>query len=259
MNITPAQTNEKEMLEQLQEQKDRIAELERKLDELKKAYADLDSFATIAAHDLKSPLNAMISLTHLLQNNYGSTLDEEGNEYLSFLGEAANNLTELVSGVLSYSRSTLVLTEQKEDLNFTDLVEEVTALIHVPANVSLVYDKNDQKILTSHIAIQQILMNLIDNAIIHNDKSEISIRIIFTDNADAYTIEVTDNGPGISAHEHDKVFDLFKKAKKKKEDKNNGMTIGLAIVKKLADKLGGNVRIVSEAVSGTTVAVTLPK
>ncbi len=236
-----------------------IAAATQKLTDLAKAYAELDTFATIAAHDLKSPLNAMISLTHLLQINYGTQLDEEGNEYINFLGVAANNLTELVSGVLNYSRSTQVITEQKEDLNFTDLVEEVTGLIHIPDNISIRYEKNEDRIHTSHVAIIQILLNLIDNAIIHNDKSQINVSVSLAQDNRVYIVRVQDNGPGIAPHEHDRLFDLFKKPKKKGDKKAAEMSIGLAIVKKLADKLGGTVKIESDTASGTTVTVSLPK
>ncbi|MCD6012693.1 MAG: histidine kinase response regulator hybrid protein [Flavipsychrobacter sp.] len=240
------------------EQAKKTAWQHQKIEELKVANAELDSFAGIAAHDLKSPLNAIISLTHLLKNNYGNALDEEGNEYISFLGMAASNLTELISGIQKYSRSTQVLSEQKDMINFTDLVEEVTMLLEIPANVSIQYEKNERKISSSHIALKQILLNLVDNAIRYNDKEQIKIEITLEEEKSSYTISVKDNGPGITGYSKDKVFDLFKTLQKKIKEKKD-ITIGLAIVKKLVEKLKGAIHIQSDEATGTTFIITIPK
>ncbi len=240
------------------EQAKKLAWQHQKIEELKTANADLDSFANIAAHDLKSPLNAIISLTHLIKSNYGTALDEEGNEYISFLGMAANNLTELVTGIQNYSRSTQVLSEQKESIIFTDLIEEVTGLLEIPGNVSIQYEKNEMVIASSKVALTQILLNLLDNAIRYNDKDEIVIDIQFEEGKNSYTISVKDNGPGITGVAKDKVFDLFKTLQKKIKEKKD-TTIGLAIVKKLVEKLNGAIHMLPEEPCGTTVIITIPK
>lgn len=229
-----------------------------RIEELKTANADLDSFAGIAAHDLKSPLNAIISLTHLIKSNYGESLDEEGNEYIDFLGMAANNLAELITGIQKYSRSTQVLSEQKDAINFTDLVEEVTALLEIPRNVTIRYEKNEQVIHSSHIALVQILLNLVDNAIRYNDKEEVDIDITLEEEKNSYIITVKDNGPGITGYAKDKAFDLFKALQKKIKEKKD-ITIGLAIVKKLVEKLVGAIHMQSEEGEGTTFIITIPK
>lgn len=240
------------------EQAKKVAWQHLRIEELKTANADLDSFAGIAAHDLKSPLNAIISLTHLIKSNYGESLDEEGNEYIDFLGMAANNLAELISGIQKYSRSTQVLAEQKDAIIFTDLVEEVTALLEIPANVSIRYEKNDQVVHSSHIALMQILLNLVDNAIRYNDKEQVEIDITIEEEKNTYTITVKDNGPGITGYAKDKVFDLFKALQKKIKEKKD-ITIGLAIVKKLVEKLKGAIHMQSEEGEGTTFIITIPK
>lgn len=240
------------------EQAKKLAWQHQKIEELKTANADLDSFANIAAHDLKSPLNAIISLTHLIKSNYGTALDEEGNEYITFLGMAANNLTELVTGIQNYSRSTQVLSEHKEPIIFTDLVEEVTGLLEIPANVYIQYEKNEKVIASSKVALTQILLNLLDNAIRYNDKDTIIIEIQFEEEKNSYIISVKDNGPGITGVGKDKVFDLFKTLQKKIKEKKD-TTIGLAIVKKLVEKLNGAIHMLPEEPCGTTVIITIPK
>jgi len=240
------------------EQHKSSAQLKDQFNVLQQANSDLDSFANIAAHDLKSPLNAIISLTHLIKTNYATSLDEEGNEYIGFLSRAANNLTELVTGILSYSRHTHLVTESKEDINFTDLVEEVTELLEIPGNVSITYEKNEDHVYASRIALKQILLNLVDNAMKHSDKNQVSITIRFEEDTSSYSIGVRDNGPGIPAEDLEQIFDLFKPIHKKIKDGKDG-GIGLSIVKKLVEKLNGVIQADSEIGIGTTFVITIPK
>lgn len=241
----------------LLDQKKNGAHLAKKVTELEQKVSDLDNFAGIAAHDLKSPLNAIVSLTDLLRNNYSTALDEEGNEYINFLHEASQNLTELVTAILNYSRSPQLLTEQKEDIDFAVLVEEVKDLFIIPHQTIIAYEKNQKPIRTSRVALKQIIMALLDNAVKHNDKEIISVELSFTEGPTAYTIFVKDNGPGIPAGEREQIFELFKKQNKRKDGRTIG--VGLPIVKKLAQRLGGSVKVESEPSKGSTFIVTLPK
>jgi signal transduction histidine kinase len=240
------------------ELKNKVGHQAAKIEELKTQNTDLEGFTTIAAHDLKSPLNSIVSLTDLIKNNYATCLDDEGNEYINFLHSSAHNLTRLVTAVLNYSRSSHLLTEKKEDINFGDVVEEVTNLLHIPKNASVSYEKNNRTIHTSRIALKQILLNLLDNALKFNDKGFINIEVVFSESSNAYSIEVTDNGQGIPAAEKEKIFELFRQMQSKIKD-GKGMGIGLAIVKKLVEKLDGSIKVESELSRGATFTITLPK
>ena len=226
--------------------------------ELKNAYADLEKFSYIASHDLKSPLNNIISLTHLLKDGYSSKLDEEGNEYINFLNDAAYQLSDLVTGILSYSRSSQMLLEHLEQINLTELIGEVIGLLSVPANTTITYDKSTKEIYTSRIALKQILLNLLHNAIKYIDKPSRKIKIVCTEEPSAYIFEVRDNGPGIAEENQEKVFELFERLQKKSQN-GESLGIGLAIVKRLVEKLGGTIKIVSEMTKGTSFIFTIPR
>ena len=240
------------------EQRKNIIHLRHSQDELRNAYADLESFSTIAAHDLKSPLNNIITITHLLEDDYSAKLDAEGNEYIGFLKATANQMSALVAGILNYSRSSSIILDQKENIIVSGLIEEVKGLMNIPRNVKIAFETVTPEIYTSRIALKQILLNLVDNAIKYNDKNKISITIHFREDNDTYTFEVKDNGPGITEDDQKRIFDLFTKLKNSSKDgKSSG--VGLSIVKRLVEKLRGTITVQSELGIGTSFIFTLPK
>lgn len=103
----------------------------------------------------------------------------------------------------------------------------------------------------------QVFQNLIGNAIRHNDKISIDIKIYCIDKNDAYEFSVQDNGPGIAPEYHEKVFELFQVLQDRNQPGNTG--IGLSIVKKIVEEIGGKIWIESLPGSGTTFKFTMPK
>jgi hypothetical protein len=226
--------------------------------ELQNAYNDLEKFSYIASHDLKSPLNNIISLTHLLKDDYSNLLDEEGNEYINFLNDSAYQLSDMVNGILHYSKSSQLLLENKEYINIAQLIQEVVGLQVIPENCLVYYETGNKQIFTSRIALKQILLNLLHNAIRYGNQENIKIEIFFTESSSKYTFEIKDNGPGIDPKNQDKIFDLFERLQKKTKD-GEGSGIGLAIVKRLVEKLGGSIKVVSDLGMGASFIFTIPK
>ena len=235
----------------------KVGQLKQKQDELKMAYADLAKIAHIASHDLKSPLNNIISLTHLLKEDYGTKFDAEGTEYVNYLNDAAYQLSDMVSGILSYSRSSQLLVEHKEDIDIAVLIAEVTGLLNIPEKTTIKYPK-EGVIHTSRVALKQILLHLLHNAIKYNTKSKMKIEVIFSEDDAAYHFEVKDNGPGIAEEDKEKIFELFEKLHGKIKD-GESMGIGLAIVKRLVEKLRGTIRVDSELDKGSSFIIAIPK
>jgi signal transduction histidine kinase len=235
----------------------KIVSLNEKQEELKRAYADLEKFSYIVSHDLKSPLNNIISLTHLLKDDYGTKLDEEGNEYITFLNVAAYQLSDLVSGILNYSRSSQVAVEHKEQINVAGLIEEITSQLNLQPNAVVNYKKDKKNIYSSRAALKQILLNLLHNAIKYNDKSQVVIDIKLREDKRNYIFEIKDNGDGIAKEHHDRVFELFERLHNKKDGESMG--VGLAVVKRLVEKLGGEIKINSEVSEGATFTFSIAK
>ncbi len=233
-----------------------ILQLDQQSAELKRAYADLENFSTIASHDLKSPLNNIISISHLLKDTYGSQLDNEGNEYIHYLNAAAFQLSDLVSGILSYSRSSQLLVTDKEQVSIPGLIGETIELINIPTHCTINYPKDESTIYTSRIALKQIFLNLLQNAIRHNDKPHIRIDILYKEQSTKFVFEIKDNGKGIPEADKEKVFNLFTIL-----DKNDkaGTGIGLSVVKRLVEKLCGAIKVKSEVGEGATFLFSIGK
>ncbi len=237
----------------------KISDLNQLQIEQKSAYADLEKFSFVASHDLRSPLNNIISLTQILKEDFAEQLNEEGRDYINFLNNAANQLADLVSGILEYSRSSQILVDNKEEIIMPELIGEVKKLLNAPDHILVKYDVNDHKIRASKIALKQILLNLCDNAIKHNDKAEGLINVRFEDGPRFYTFEVADNGPGIPKQDQKRVFELFERANNNHSRAIEGIGVGLSIVKRLVEKSGGEIRVVSEPGKGTSFIFTIQK
>ena len=255
--ITALEYFAKQIVSQLDLRK-KISDLKQLQIEQQSAYADLEKFSFVASHDLRSPLNNIISLTHLLKDNYAHQLDEDGKDYVYFLNNAANQLADLVSGILEYSRSSQMLVDNKERINIPELIQEVIGLLHAPENITIQYSNDECYIFTSRIAMKQILLNLCDNAIKHNDKDKGIITISTDEGKKYFTFIVKDNGPGIPAKDQKRVFELFERIKHQTKEKD-GIGVGLSIVKRLVEKLGGEVKVSSEEGAGTAFIFTIQK
>lgn len=228
---------------------------------LQDAYKDLERFSYIASHDIKGPLNNIISLAQLLKDEYGMKLEENGNVYVNYIFDAAYQCSDLVTGILHYSKSTQILVDVQEDIDVAALLEEIGGLLKMPpyTTISYVYQKGFKYVHTSRIALKQILMNLLHNALKYTDKVVTEIEVILYEDAAAYYFEIKDNGPGIAREDKDKMFDLFQRLGHKERGEDGSMGVGLAIVKKLTEKLGGEITVTSELGQGTSFLVTVPK
>jgi signal transduction histidine kinase len=235
----------------------KMRELKEKQAELTRAYNDLDKFASIASHDLKSPLNNIISLTNLLKDGYAGKLEEEANEYIEYISTAANQLSEMVNGILKYSKASRMLTEEMEDVDLNVLVGELTTLLHAP-NAAISFIGDTAIIHTSRIALKQILLNLISNAIKHNAGKDIEIKVSLHIAPALYTFNVLDNGKGIPEEDTDRIFELFETGSNNVG--NEGASgIGLTIVKRLVGKMGGSIAVHSTPGEGTTFTFSIAR
>ncbi|MDQ3394716.1 MAG: ATP-binding protein [Bacteroidota bacterium] len=226
--------------------------------ELEKANTELQTFAHRVSHDLKSPLNNISSLTNMLQEKYKMVLDDQGKTILNFLDESALRLKDLINGILEYSKFSEVLTiSEPVDLHL--LISDTLKLLSPPKEIKISYAKKLSKIKVNKISLQQILMNLISNAIKYNDKKDGEIRIEFDEDEVFYKFKVSDNGVGISAEYHKKIFDMFQNLNRLDRNKQKGTGIGLALVKNLVTQQSGEIMVESEPRKGATFSFTIKK
>ncbi|KJD35524.1 histidine kinase [Tamlana sedimentorum] len=229
------------------------------LTDLKDKNEALEKFAHLAAHDLKSPLINISSLSQIFIQEYKSQIDDGGLEILNLIIKSSESLTGLVDGLLDYSKSERVLLEKKLDITLEELKNEIQDLFKVEDNVSIHFNSKVKKLTVNKTAINQILINLIANSVKYSDKDCVEIQVNLTETENFYEFSVKDNGPGIAPQYHEKIFQLFHKLNKYDKFGRTGNGIGLATVKKLVKKLGGEISVFSELNKGASFNFSLKK
>lgn len=233
--------------------------LERLTNDLENRNKELEKFAQVAAHDIKSPLNNISSLTEILLHQYGSELDEEGKMMMTMLDTSSQTLRELVDGILEHSKSDHILTENRSIFNLDKLVNECVELLDNRKEYHFSKDFENSLIAVNKVALQQILLNLMSNAIKYNDKEIVEIKIGFSEDENFYNFKINDNGKGIAEKYQNKIFDIFEIVRNKDRFGKKGTGIGLSTVKKLVEGLGGKIAVDSILNAGTTFNFTIAK
>lgn len=234
-------------------------ELEKSFKTLEAKNLELERFATVAAHDLKSPLIGISSLIEILSESNGNQLDGQGKEMLRLIGKSSDKLSSLIDGLLDYSKCESVLKDKKSNIQVSDLVNDMRELFTNEKNLKIVCNSNIKEIVINRAAIDQIFINLLTNSIKYNDKENIEIEIGLTETEGLYEFYVEDNGPGIDPKYHDRIFEIFEVLSNKDRYGKQGNGIGLAAVKKVIENSGGAIRVCSEEGRGARFTFSFGK
>jgi len=264
----PNQLNERQLstLQALANTVAQMFELRRKMKHLEMAKKKLEDtnrevaeMSYVLSHDLKSPLNSIVSLLEVLRDENGSQMDESGQELLEMLHESASNLSSITKGTIQYFNTTRSLAQTQERVNMHELMMQLLSLIRPPAWAHIHYPPDMPDITTSRVALQHILVNLLSNAIKYCDKDICHVHIAFSEKPDSYQFSVTDNGPGIEPSHQAKVFRMFQTLGRADRHGQQGTGLGLAIAKRMVEKMGGNIGISLPQEGGTRFTFTLSK
>ncbi|HJN06831.1 MAG TPA: ATP-binding protein [Bacteroidales bacterium] len=231
--------------------------LEESFSNLEEKNQDLERFAYVAAHDLKSPLIGISGMAQIFSEEYGSKIDEEGKSMLELIKGASNKLRKLIDGLLEYSRCESGLNEKKSKIDLDTLKNEITKLFSYEPGLSIVLRSTITEIYANRTAIDQILINLVANAIKYNDKKITRIEIGVVENDNCYEFYVKDNGPGIEQEDQKKIFGIFEVLTAQDKFGQSGNGIGLATVKKIVERIGGSIKVESELGKGTKFIFTI--
>lgn len=247
--------------------------LEEQVNQLNISNKELEQFAYVASHDLQEPLRKITSFNDLLQEQYKDTLEGEGKLYLERIAYAANRMRKLITDLLEYSRAGRHK-EEEGHLQLSEVVEEVLDDLYI-----LVKEKNAQvkmgqlpRVWGSYMDWRAVFQNLISNAIKFSKPETPPTIQIYAEIApydlvkkhieepdqkiQYYHIKVSDNGIGFNQEYADKIFVIFQRLYGK--DIFEGTGIGLAICKKIFEKMEGVIYAESEEGKGTTFHMIFP-
>ena len=243
--LSALRTLAKQVMAQMDLRK-QISSLEMANNQLSETNEFMQRFATSAAHDIKNPLSSISMSAEMLSKHLENTGDERGIRLARTNLSSTKQLGKLVNDMLEYSLRPEVLTVNQTKISTLKFLGNTVSMITMPENVEISFPPHDAEIYSSEIALQQIFINLLTNAIRYNDKEVCRITIGCSVDAEQTTFMVSDNGIGINRDELERIFD--KKVTLNSADRfsQSGTGIGLFTVKFLIEKLGGSIRVESE-------------
>lgn len=224
------------------------------LKELEKRNNELEEYAHIVSHDLKSPLRSISALTSWIQSDNEGKFDEMTLQNFELIENTLEKMELLISDILIYS-SASVTTKKTTAINLQNLVEDLKKILYVPKHISINILNPLPTVLGDKTKFQQLFQNLISNAVKFCDKQEGIVEINVTEGSSFYEFSIKDNGIGIEKKYHKKIFKIFHSLQKSKSSTG----IGLSIVKKIVDLYKGEIWIESEPEEGTTFFFTIKK
>ncbi len=219
---------------------------------------ELERFAYLASHDLQEPLRTVSNYAGLFKRKYAGKIDNDADDYLEFISQATQRMQHLIKGLLEYSRIGFDKKPTKIDCNamlvlitkdMANSIEESRAEIKI---------EKLPVINGNLVELKSLFQNLISNSIKYR-KKEVKpiITISCSENDREYIFSVKDNGIGIDAKFHKKVFQLFMKLHSTSEYEGTG--IGLSNCKKIVEMHGGTIWVESGLDNGSTFYFTIPK
>ena len=251
----------REALQHQLEAEERIAgKLARKTEELSRSNEALDAFMYTVSHDLKAPVVSLQGFSSLLMKGYEDRLDESGKMYVDRIQKNSERMGTLIDHLLELSRIGRMEKQQEMvDIStvVSDVADELAAQL-CEKGTRLVVKDEMPTLLCDRIRTSQIFANLISNAskFMGEDNEDPTIEVGHDDQGDCYTFYVKDNGIGINEEYHEKIFQIFQRLG---DVETEGTGVGLAIVKKIVESLGGRTWVDSAEGKGTTMRFTIPK
>ena len=224
------------IMRDITERKHREEELRRSNAELAQMNIELDNFVYTASHDLRAPLTGVSSIVQWILED-DRALSGESRERLGLILGRIERLKQLLTDIRDYARSDDGDVPAGPRLSAATLVANVAATAHVPPGFSIRGDPSLEPIQVQRVPLEQVLHNLVNNAIKHHDRPAGSVTVSVEHSAPWLRFSVIDDGPGIPEEYRESIFEMFKTLKPRDEVEGSGM--GLALVRKIVGRMGG--------------------
>lgn len=241
----------KESEEHIKDQKEKKEKLLKSLESQNK---ELSDYAHAVSHDLKAPLRNINALINWIKEDNAEKFDEATKESFELVFSNLEKMDKLIKGILEYSSIDKVETINSQ-LDLNGLIDECLTSILIPNSFKIIIPNRFPEIYGNAHKIKQIFLNLIENAVLFNDNSKPFVEIGFVESQSDIEFYVKDNGKGIKEAFQNKIFDSFTKL----QNNTDSSGLGLSIVKKIVESLGGKIWIQSKENQGATFYFTIPK
>jgi two-component system, sensor histidine kinase ChiS len=234
-----------------------IADHLRNLDQLK------DEFLANTSHELKTPLNGIIGLSESLLNGVAGSLSPKIEEHLRLISKSGERLSSLVEEILDHKqleKGTLALNLKPCDARTTsDIVLDMCRPLSDKKDITLINNisKNHVFVVADENRLQQILFNLVSNAIKYSEHGDIIVDCRLSESA--VTLYVTDQGKGIESNKVASIFNPFERLETSKQGAQGGTGLGLSVTKALVELHQGTIEVSSILNKGSTFSFTLPR
>ena len=222
--------------------------------QLEKSNDELQEYAHIVSHDLKSPLRSIDALVSWLKEDNKDKLDDVSLENFAHIESTLEKMEQLITDILEYS-SAGVENSENTDVDINSIVNDLMNMLFIPEHIEIKLLQKLPVIRGDKTKLQQVFQNLISNAIKFCDKEKGLIEIDVISKPEYYEFSIKDNGIGIDKKFHEKIFKIFHALNKSKDSTG----IGLSIVKKIVNLHGGDIWLESEPNIGTTFYFTIKR
>ncbi|MEX2437664.1 MAG: ATP-binding protein [Candidatus Babeliales bacterium] len=243
----------------INEQKRLKTELEKNKMALEAKNEELEQYAFVASHDLQEPLRMVSMFMNKLRSKYGDQLDDRAKMYMEYAENGAVQMKQTILDLLDFSRANKP-SEELELVDLNDLLKNYVGLRKetISDTSAKINYKSLPKIETIKPLITQVFYNILDNALKYSKKDNAPlINIVAYEEDTHWKFSVSDNGIGIDPQFFDKIFQLFQRLHNKND--YHGTGIGLSIVKRSIEFMGGKVWLESEPGVGSTFYFTIQK
>jgi len=217
---------------------------------------NMDQFAYTISHDLKLPLRGIDNVVAWVKEDTATKLTAESKGYLEMIRAKVKRAENILNAIFIYMRAGsdgLI----KEMVSVQELLEEIREDIVFEKSIRLVIEPGLPVLYTERVPLLQVFTNLIANSFDHHNKKDGYVKIYHRREGNLFRFFVEDNGPGIAAWQHQKIFRAFETLKG--GDVSDHLGIGLAVVRKILDNKGMQIHFSSLPGEGTVFSFTWPQ
>ncbi|GGT17622.1 ATP-binding protein [Nonomuraea spiralis] len=227
-------------------------------EELRRSNGELEQFAYVASHDLQEPLRKVASFTQMLEQRYGTQLDDRARQYIHYAVDGAKRMQLLINDLLDFSRVGRVSGERVPTDSGEALDRALDNLSAAIEDTGTTVTRDDLPVVTGNrLQLTQLFQNLVENAIKFRSESPPSVRVTAERKGDLWEFTCSDNGIGVEPKYADRIFLIFQRLHPR--DVYPGTGIGLALCRKIVEYHGGQLWLDdTPAGQGATFRWTLP-